>query len=306
MRNHPAINGTRDRSEPGIAPRPSAREPSRRKDRPSNSHFLRSLLGLGSLEFSWGRSRVLLLVKPSGTGADVDFAVSEAEVTLLDIAPTILDALDLPVPDALEGQSLLDPDLPRSRGTRFYHWFDKLGRDELTDRLVRYAITAREIRREREIHLTHFSSNASPGATSPRGEIVLHIRGERDTGVLTFRGDAELAERDDDGSPQIRILATGRDPQLILPPFSEEMSHGVMVRIDLTSPHDSTCQIFYTIARDTHYTEARSVQSKTRRGRNVMTLEIPTAGIAGRIRIDPGREEGEYLIHEIEVRRRLK
>ena len=254
-------------------------------------------LGLDSLEFSWGRSRVLLLVKPPGTGGDVDFAVSEAEVTLLDIAPTVLDALDLPIPDALEGHSLLDPDLPRSRGTRFYHWFDKLGRDELTDRLVRYTIAGGEIHRDRDINLTHFSS---------RGDVVLHIRGERDTIVLAFGGDAELVEGNDNRSPEIRIRATGRDPQLILPPFSEEMSHGVIVRIDLTSPHESTCQIFYTTAGETHYTEARSVRSKTRRGRNVMTLEIPTAGIAGRIRIDPGRAEGEYLIHEIEVHRRLK
>ncbi len=44
MRNRPAISGAQDRFEPGIAPRPSAGEPPRRKDHPSTSHFLRSLL----------------------------------------------------------------------------------------------------------------------------------------------------------------------------------------------------------------------------------------------------------------------
>ncbi len=59
MRNRPAISGAQDRFEPGIAPRPSAGEPPRRKDHPSTSHFLRSLLGAVELLIRPGEIRAL-------------------------------------------------------------------------------------------------------------------------------------------------------------------------------------------------------------------------------------------------------
>ena len=166
MRNHPAINGTRDRSEPGIAPRPSAREPSRRKDRPSNSHFLRSLLGVTVKKKLAFPLLLISVISPEGT-YDANFLTNYATISIVDelarirgvglaevfggsiseyamrvwIKPDQLAKLNLTAPDitsAIRQQNVLVPagqigGPPAPRGTEFTYTVQTSGRLETAE-----------------------------------------------------------------------------------------------------------------------------------------------------------------------------
>lgn len=113
------------------------------------------LKGVNSLEKHWGRSRPLLLVKPvHNTDAGCKFQVNEEEVTLYDIAPTVLDSLQIPAkPGRFTGISLALPSLPKERGKRQYHWFEKKGWHGWTDRMEKYVIENDTIQREEDVQL---------------------------------------------------------------------------------------------------------------------------------------------------------
>lgn len=111
--------------------------------------------GIYGLEWSRGRSRALLLVKPPrhktiGGG----FTVSTAETSLYQIAPTILDALDIQANISFPEKSLLDPALPLVQKTRYYHFYEKTAWHGWTDRMVRYVITDKQISRDKVIEMT--------------------------------------------------------------------------------------------------------------------------------------------------------
>ncbi len=116
---------------------------------------LAELNGLYSPEWHRARSRPVLLLKLAhNADAGRKFQVHEAEVSLFDIAPTILDSVQIPAePGRYAGISLARPDLPKERGKRLYHYFEKKGWHGWTDRLEQYVIENGEIRREEDIRL---------------------------------------------------------------------------------------------------------------------------------------------------------
>ncbi|MGI9295573.1 MAG: sulfatase-like hydrolase/transferase [Pseudomonadales bacterium] len=120
---------------------------------------LRSVEGLGpySLEWSKARSRSLLLIKPNGAGdKDDGFAVSSIPASLLDIAPTLVNALKLKTPMAMSGINLLGTEIAAVEGrTRYYHFFDKKSKYGWTDEISRYRIEGGELRNEGKIKLTN-------------------------------------------------------------------------------------------------------------------------------------------------------
>lgn len=109
----------------------------------------KKLIGLGSdyysEEWSLARARALLLIKTPGSSAKDQFKVSSAETTLMDIAPTLVEALGLKTRMNMEGISLVGSSAPTER-TRYYHFFDKKGKNELTDEMHRYVIGGGEIK----------------------------------------------------------------------------------------------------------------------------------------------------------------
>jgi len=120
-----------------------------------SSSEMAELNGLYSLEWHRARSRPLLLLKLArNADAGRQFQIHEEEVTLFDIAPTVLDSLQIPVKlGSFTGISLALPSLPKERGKRVYHYFEKKGSHGWTDRLERYVIENGEIRREEDIQL---------------------------------------------------------------------------------------------------------------------------------------------------------
>ena len=86
--------------------------------------------GSKSPNWNWGRSRPLVLFKPTGASADHDqMAISSRRVVLQDLLPSIFDAVGLPKPDGLTGRSILAADFP-DRPARFYHMYEKVHRTQ--------------------------------------------------------------------------------------------------------------------------------------------------------------------------------
>ena len=106
-----------------------------------DGNLVRSKANATGLDWHWGRSRPLVLFKPPGETLDnAKLTVSTRPVTLLDIVPTIRDALGLPRKPAHVGYSLLDREFPE-REVRYYHFYEKDRRRLIEGDLHRYRIT---------------------------------------------------------------------------------------------------------------------------------------------------------------------
>jgi hypothetical protein len=245
-----------------------------------------------------------LLVKPPGVSDESGFSVSNAEVTLLDIAPTVLQSLELPMDEELEGVSLFDAELPSSRGKRYYHWFSKIDKGELTHQLTRYVINQGKIYKEKEIDLAFNYADKLPRKLfEKRGERLLIVKGPADTEGMDFNKQIEVIDSISETSDSLVLWATGNDPNIILPALKYPKDVSTVLKIDITCPEDSGfLQVFYLTTKKKKYSESQEVKHKIRKGRNLIYIEIPETNLTGRLRLDPGRVPGEYLIHEIEVR----
>ncbi|GEM_PF-5352570 len=76
------------------------------------------------LDYSWARSRALVLVKPPGQKADLPLIIDDRVTDLYDIYPTVLDALDQPEDATLIGHSLISEARAFTRPL-YYHMFSK-------------------------------------------------------------------------------------------------------------------------------------------------------------------------------------
>jgi Sulfatase len=90
----------------------------------------------------YARSRTLLLYKPKGKGKTESdsLVVNHNATTLLDIAPTIINAVDPDLLTGFPGFPLLNDPFPL-REKRYFHFYKKTNIDQgLTDRIRRYNI----------------------------------------------------------------------------------------------------------------------------------------------------------------------
>lgn len=101
---------------------------------------------LYSEEWSLARSRPLLLIKTPDRSSTAPFSRSGAETSLLDIAPTLTESTGITTDMNFEGYSLINPDTIIPERVRYYHFFDKLGKNELTNQMSRYIYGNGEIK----------------------------------------------------------------------------------------------------------------------------------------------------------------
>jgi GT2 family glycosyltransferase/glycosyltransferase involved in cell wall biosynthesis len=100
----------------------------------------------------------------------------------------------------------------------------------------------------------------------------------------------------------LEITATGEDPQLLLPQFESGFAERLCMRIRITAPTSTFIQAFYTVPGRSDYCEELSVKARIRQGFSEVYLLIPHALVEGRIRLDPGGQSGDYIIHSIDIR----
>ncbi|MGH9163281.1 MAG: sulfatase-like hydrolase/transferase, partial [Vicinamibacteraceae bacterium] len=106
--------------------------------------------GSYGLEWSWGRARPLMLIKPAGVAAEAPLAIDERPADLYDVFPTILDSVETGIGLRLTGCSLLRA--PCASRTRYYHFYDKADEPTIIDgTLKRYRIENGAIAFDREI-----------------------------------------------------------------------------------------------------------------------------------------------------------
>ena len=106
----------------------------------------------------------------------------------------------------------------------------------------------------------------------------------------------------DGKSDALYLNSTGEDPHVLIPEFQCAESKQCIFKIEITSPAETTLQIFYKTTKNPVYTESQSESIELVLGENIVFLEIDAADLLGPLRLDPGRTEGEYLISSIEVR----
>ena len=98
----------------------------------------------------------------------------------------------------------------------------------------------------------------------------------------------------------LKIVATGTDPGILLPPFAEGRPSIVQVVID--SPHDTPFQAFYSLREERGFTESKSFLVPLKRGRNILYVPLDRPNLVDPVRFDPGASPGEYVIVSVLAR----
>jgi len=107
-------------------------------------------LGHYSEDYSMARARSLLLIKYPNTKTQ-SLKISDAEPTLIDLAPTIMEVLKIDSKIDFDGISLLKSDSFLLGRLRYYHFFDKKDSKERTDKFSRYIIKDNQVRFDKKI-----------------------------------------------------------------------------------------------------------------------------------------------------------
>jgi hypothetical protein len=95
------------------------------------------------------------------------------------------------------------------------------------------------------------------------------------------------------------INASGADPYLV---YSSEKCAGegeIVVYISLSSPDETEMQFYYTTKEQHGFSGAFSRILHVKKGENKLFFRIQYPYIAGKIRIDPGKVAGQYVLHEL-------
>ncbi len=162
----------------------------------------------------------------------------------------------------------------------------------------RYVVTALEV----------FAAKPLQIARVTRSQEELAAAFERLPGVLfSASTPAELHSIQPGKEVVIRMeagltaVASGTDPSLLLP---ELPGAGVpaLAHITITSPAQTTLQMFYLKKGQSEYVESQTASCELKAGRNAVLLELPEAGWTGRLRIDPGMVPGEYTIENVVIK----
>lgn len=99
------------------------------------------------------------------------------------------------------------------------------------------------------------------------------------------------------GGDRVRILATGDDPQLLLPALNLRKDSSFALGVEIDAPADTEAQVFYQTLESDRFSGECQVNAPLKRGPNKVWFQIPRTGLNGRFRFDPGSTTGEYILH---------
>jgi hypothetical protein len=98
----------------------------------------------------------------------------------------------------------------------------------------------------------------------------------------------------------IEINSSGPDPYVIFQRIARR-SNRLVVKIVITTPCDTTLQLFYKTKIWQPYHEQRSLRQTINHGRQSAIFVIQATKITRFLRLDPGCHPGQYFIHLIEI-----
>jgi hypothetical protein len=99
----------------------------------------------------------------------------------------------------------------------------------------------------------------------------------------------------------LNLHARGADPSLRLDLALGAEPGEVLIRLAITSPAETTFQVYYADRRGV-FSEARSRERTLRAGRNSGIIRLPAAAGPLRLRLDPGKIPGIYLLEQLDIR----
>lgn len=265
-----------------------------------------------SLKWHKARSRPLLLLKLAyGQDRGKAFQSLDKEVTLLDIAPTLLDSLRIPVAEnRYSGLSLARNDIPQTRGKRAYHFFKKKGWHGWTDVLEKYSIENGTLQREADITLTnnppilqedfYKKKIAERKPTQPaEGAIPIVVYNQQNG----FKGIRAVHQAEVTLLPEglLQIQTNGPNPQLFFRTQDLPPGRKPLVKIELTSTVDSLLQVYYKPLGQKKFSEDFSLRQRITQGKNEIWAPIDTSDIQGQWRLDPCKVPGTVTLHSLEI-----
>ena len=98
----------------------------------------------------------------------------------------------------------------------------------------------------------------------------------------------------------LKIIATGDDAAILLPPFAEGKRFILQVIID--SPVDSAIQLFHKLRGQKEYGEAKAPLCPIMKGKNTIYFRVDDGNVIDPLRLDPSFKPGEYTINSIMAR----
>jgi len=139
--------------------------------------------------FAWAVSRALLLLKLPGRGALSPFRVSNAETSLLDILPTMLDAVGIQPDVTYQGISLVRAEnVPNNREREFNSYKGaSFGQRQLAESFVRFIVRGKRYTKEGRVELT--ADNAR-GFLGP--EELRYFNGDESVSDIQYGGFEEF------------------------------------------------------------------------------------------------------------------
>ncbi|MBW2172472.1 MAG: sulfatase-like hydrolase/transferase [Deltaproteobacteria bacterium] len=162
-----------------------------------------------SIEWNRLRSKALLLVKPVGAGADSELNISCAETTLLDITPTIFEAVGLKPPPFCEGVPLFPGVSSTTSRKRYYHLY----RRDFTEKIYRFVVEGDEFRFDKILRPDDFDDRMPAfyaDITNERAKVLSNEPGT--SGKYVVKGNIFFRFKiEEDGVFQLKARVIAKD-----------------------------------------------------------------------------------------------
>lgn len=125
---------------------------------------------------------------------------------------------------------------------------------------------------------------------------IFEARTPAELGQIRAGNQASVAASD----AGVRIVATGDDPSVALPPFAAGKKFILQVMID--SPAATGIQLFHLAGAAKDYSVQASQSSELQAGPNTVYFAVTADDVKDPLRLDPGYTPGEYTIRSLVAR----
>jgi len=139
------------------------------------------------------------------------------------------------------------------------------------------------------------------GAVSPEEDLLYWLAFDKPVGQFRGQFNVELSYHGAGENRTLNVEATNHDPHFSLPDFDLPQNRPMMLVLDISCPTQTEFQVFYSTNKGGKYTEEESIKRPLKKGWNKLSLVLSGRKYTGRIRIDPGRVKGRYLLRSIKV-----
>ncbi|NOU46051.1 MAG: hypothetical protein HOO86_03205 [Bacteroidales bacterium] len=166
-------------------------------------------------------------------------------------------------------------------------------------------VSALQIKTIKKTHKYDMEENIQMINKSKDWDVLLHVTKDN-FHRCTFNFSKDCKGNFQISDHKIKIESTGNDPFFSLQKVTGNFDSETFLIITVSSTCDTKIQIFFQTRSQTNYTESNSFCRSIQEGENTVCFLIDHIEFNGQIRIDPGCNKGEYILHEIVIRSNVK